>query len=519
MMRFPRLLFGSTLLVFGMAASASAISLPNLPSLPGLPGSNNCNQSAPPPRASGDTTPVNCNRIMRVKPQETFKIDPRAIQECLARGWDPPVCWRPDNGKGRGIRVGGGGGFSHGTIQMPNRPPWAVNAPHSVSSFAERFALKFPPKLGGGGGGGSDVCPTSNEDKDADYGQKVAVTSQASLQCGGAVPLTTYHMALFRNADSLLITEYGYYNYWLYQKQGAAYVLVSPPNAQLPRQLCDNLRRPTVNLPPPVGQMISFNSASGSIAIRLKSSAASDPLAPSAANQKHLIAYAGGALTVPQECDLESQFYQVPTASNIGDLVIGSLADVGCEAPPEICQAYRQPTTPVILPSCTLSLTYPSGNKCKSMMQFALLDRPNLLLPPASAPNAVPVAGMGTAMVSATTNSILQMRPAVVLHMGGGVYDLPDGGTLGMANGDRLVMKGRTIIDLNAKTIQLKQGGSIQTPGGKVKTAYGDNRTLQDPPALKPYVLQVPDSVKIMGGVFMIPSSPAGTLRLPVKTH
>lgn len=485
--------------------------------------------------------PADCAQIVGVDPKESYKQNPQDVHECMARGWDAPVSWRPNKGKSPGIRVGGAGGFSHGTIQAPDMPPWKAHGNStggsgsggSGSGSSSSGGLGFPPwqgwpfsSSGGSGSGGSGSsssssgggCPTSNDDNDATFGEKPPLTGSVSLTCGGAAPLTTYQLSLSSNADALFVTEHGYYNYWVYRKQGSTYQLISQANAMLPQQLCDGTL-----LQPPIAQMISFNSGSSSIAVRLKLPPDTNPLAdpldpppqPPALPEKHLILpVSGGNVQVPANCANVNTY---TTTNAVGDLVFDSILSGGCEAPANVCTEQNYAQTPSALPDCRLAVMYLTGS-CSDKTQIILLDRPNLIYPPGSTATSVPIDGMSAVMLPTVAGSMIQTKDGWIVRMGtsNATYTFPQGAIVGLADGTRLAMGGPATLT-NSGQATLTKGGSLMSRGGSVLATYPDNTVITVTP-VRPIPLKINQSVNMPAG-YMLPSSPSAKVRLPVTVE
>ena len=473
---------------------------------------------------------LDCAKYANVPLQDSIKHDPKAIHECMILGWDPPKGWRPSEGKGSGINAGGAGGVNIGTVQAPSMPPWRSAAQSGTSipgssGASSGGSFKFPPwdgwpfgtggssssSSGGSSGGSSGACPTSNDDADATFGVKSPLSSAVTLACGGAAPLTTYELSLSHGADSLLITEHGYFNYWLYRKEGDAYKLISAPNAKLPDKLCDDTA-----LKPPIAQMISFSSKSNTIALRLQTDSEDEPLTPvvppDEPEKRIMIAQASGKLAIPDTC-IEPTAYSA--AATIGDIVFDTVMSAGCEAPPEVCQANGVAITPSTLPDCQLAVIYPSGVSCSNHTQVVLLDRPNLIYPSGAAARSTPIAGMTSRMLASTAGSMLQTKNGWIVRLGepGREFTLPQGATVGLADGNRLRMSGPASINGSGK-ITMPNGGVLLNSAGNTIQTYAENTSIT-PNVIKPVVMKINQNVTLPKG-YEVPSSPVAKVRLPI---
>ena len=488
--------------------------------------------SLPGGSASGGDEPADCARIMNLLRNDLAKEHQPDVRECVARGWDPSIDSRESKGKGAGNEVGGGGGYSPGTIRSPEQAPWKFNTNAGVGGGTYPGAssgINFPPPWGGssgssgsssgsGGSGssGGGACPTSNDDNEATYGAKGALTKPGmNLQCGGAAPMSTYQLSLVNNADSLLITEHGHYNYWIYKRQGDTYKLVSPANAALPKEMCDSAGS-KVAIEPPIAQMISFNS-SAPIAIRLRNGdTASDPLAPPTTPEKWVVTQANsGTLQFGGTCPSLSQYYKATAA--IGSIVFDTVMSAGCEAPPATCSALGLPTNPSTLPDCRLSYSYPKGSSCTDKVQVALIDRPNLIYPSGANAPVYDVQGISTKMMTTVNGSTILTKDGSIVRFGdpNATFALPQGGTLGLSNGNRLVMNAPATISGSGK-VTLTGGGYEQTASGSKTSEYKEGTSLTAN-ATKPLVVKINQAVGISTG-FIVPSAPAANVRLPITT-
>ena len=473
---------------------------------------------------------LDCAKYANVPLQDSIKHDPKAIHECMILGWDPPKGWRPSEGKGSGINAGGAGGVNIGTVQAPSMPPWRSAAQSGTSipgssGASSGGSFKFPPwdgwpfgtggssssSSGGSSGGSSGACPTSNDDADATFGVKTSLTTSATLECGGAAPLTTYELSLSQGADTLLITEHGYFHYWIYKKEGNAYKLISPANAQLPNKLCDGTA-----LKPLVAQMISFSSNAHAIALRLQGDKESDPLvpiiAPDEPEKRIAIQQSGGKLVIPDSC-IEPSAYNA--AAPLGDLVFDTVMSAGCEAPPEVCQANGLSVTPTALPDCQLAVLYPSGTRCTNKTQVILLDRPNLIYPSGSTTRATPVAGLHSLMLASVEGSMIQTKNGWIVRLGdtGRSFTLPQGATVGLADGNRLRLNASSTLSGNGK-MTMPNGGVLLDAAGNTLQTYAENTSITAN-VIKPLVMKINQSIAMPPG-YEVPSSPVAKVRQPI---
>lgn len=91
------------------------------------------------PRAMAADSVADCDKLMSVAPNDSYKQNPDDVHQCILRGYDPPVKWRRNEGRSAGVRVGGSGGAHVGIIQGPERSPYANGADPSASAAAIGF--------------------------------------------------------------------------------------------------------------------------------------------------------------------------------------------------------------------------------------------------------------------------------------------------------------------------------------------------------------------------------------------
>lgn len=318
---------------------------------------------------------VDCEQVLTGERNNTIQINPNDINSCMMRGWDPPVKWRPKDGRGAGTRVGGAGGFSYGAIQAPENPPGRQRANASVSrntitrgcNFPPRVQIGIPPKVSMPAGscldflndvfkdnGGAvnsspppvgvpptDTCPAES-DTTGIYGVKTSIASGASVSvpCGGVVPTTSTDLVLNANPTNLAATSGNYL--WAYRKSGNSFVTILN-GVKLPTYLClknptdpnKGLLQKTVDLTPALDQMIAYNASEGSLSIRLKSRATMDagfiPEYKETDPEKYLVIplNAAGVPQVPKDCSTETTFYRTPVGRQ--DIQIQAATELGCE--------------------------------------------------------------------------------------------------------------------------------------------------------------------------------------------
>ena len=276
--------------------------------------------------------PINCGSFMAYDKQDLMKIDAAKGSNCIARGWDPPANWRPENGEGYLPY-----NAVNSNVQAPESPPGARGAKASVSRDVIKKTCGFPPRVqtpialltslankltssamsqlsqsvgippgtcldfianlymdkNGATNSSPPTAPISastacpaESDTTGDYGERQTISAIGTLAptCGGMMPLSASNIALNANADSMVATEDGSFNLWLYRRVGASWVPVLDGVA-LPRYLCkpvmlsessDITYVKSMDLTPPVAQMITYNPGVGYISLRLQSRATMD---------------------------------------------------------------------------------------------------------------------------------------------------------------------------------------------------------------------------------------------------
>lgn len=317
---------------------------------------------------------VDCEKVMTGERNDTITINPNDITTCMHRGWDPPVKWRPKDGKGAGTRVGGAAGFSYGAVQAPENPPGRQGANASISRAAITAGCNFPPRLRIGSGGVSiasgscldflnDVfkdnsgavnsspppvgvpedasCPAES-DTTGVYGVKAPISGgSVTAPCGGVVPTTSTDLTLNANPTHFAAVSGNFL--WAYRKSGTGFATILN-GVKLPTYLClknptnpeKGLLQKTVDLTAALDQMIAYNASEGALSIRLKSRATMDagfiPEYKDTDPEKYLVIpmNAAGVPQVPGNCATETSFYKAPVGRQ--DIQIQSATELGCES-------------------------------------------------------------------------------------------------------------------------------------------------------------------------------------------
>lgn len=490
---------------------------------------------------------LDCSSLNDIERNKTYEADPAIIQQCIQRGWDPPLKWRPDDGQSI-ARAPGSGGFSVSGRQPPNLPPGARNGNASVSSNMFNFTLSIPPwrgfpcqlpggvdlcggngNNGGNGGnggngnnGGNSSCPISS-DTNGTYGQQTLITATGSqsLTCGGAVPLSTYLMGGTTTPTGLIATEAGSRTVWVYRAEGSKYTLTG--TAQLPSAVCTPGQNPVPTaIQPPIAQIVAFNSATSNVALRLAMSVNSnvaDPFDPDPDAEQptyFLIPTGTGTPQIPTGCPNINDFYRTISALTT-PVTIESSTTPGCEGTAETCGSSPQsPTTPNTCDAMTLN---PNSGSCEGTTLFAVLNRPNLIYPPASTASFTAIDGRTALMAGSSGGMRLYTHAETLMYFGalGGTYTLPEGGMLKLNGNLRLVMNGPSTISASGAMVTMANGGTIIDVSGSTVQNFPPGSSYS-PQASLPYVVKVNRNVELPAG-FVLPTQPSPFVRLPVQVQ
>lgn len=530
---------------------------------------------------------VNCAAFLNADCRKDLSMDPAEVQECISRGFDAPITCRKDEGKSAGVRVQGSSGFQYGTVQAPENPPGAMGAKPSVSMSTIQRSFGFPPwpgfpcKLPGGidlcAAGltpskpvdPNDPCP-ARSDTSGLFGAKQPLKAGTTpLNCGGAVPLTTYELTLNKSPDQLATTEFGSFYLWLYESNGSEYKMVTPKAVQLPTILCkekidpvtgramvDTITHKTlylrsVDLTPPIAQMITYSSTSPSLTLRLQprdAEAMSDPATVTQWKKLKppynegdpekllVIPIVGSSLKMPSipkfhsvdnttspaenlytDCALESDYYKEASDSKM-DFSIESAVNSGCESNPTLCAG--QPAEPGPDSSCDLVTVRPKGTYsstvCDGKTQYFVLDRPNLYFPPGSEAKATAIEGRTPLLVATPKNAQVYMQSATILRVNKTAPDLvlKEGGTVVLPDKSKLAMLPSVTIKATSGTVVLTGGAKQISAGGNLIKQYGPGSTFTIPAF--PLRVSVARSMDIPEG-YMLPTQADPYVQLPVK--
>ena len=538
-----------------------------------------------------DTPPsiVNCAGL--IENRQDIRANPADVAQCINRGADPIAAIRVNEGKSEGVKIGVANGFAVGTVNAPENSPRAVNANASVSRSAITASCTFPPRLNISLSGISmkpgscldfikglfkdktgqpgtpttpvtppiDVSPTGSNPGNADtaascaadndttgvYGAKVALSSQQNaLVCGGAIPLSNYQMSLNPNPTALASTENGAYYIWLYQKQqNGSYRLMPNNPLKIPTFLgnwnsdtktCDD----KIDLGAPIAQLISYNNASQSIALRLTSKG---PKVDGVATEKEsedalfydeknvekflVIPVIGGVPQVPEECAPPADYYK-PIQPSQNDMTIDMSPALLCESSPEQCALTTGTSSGTS--SCDLVNILPSGEiqtsagtvSCAGKILYSVLNRPNLIFNPGSTPISTTIEGRTAVMMGTLPDSKIYAPTDTVIHLGTNApkFVLNDGGTLGMTDNSRLKMSGPATINPQNASVTLTNGGQLLSPTGSIIREIPAGSTYSPTNPILPLTFTIGRSIEMPAG-YQIPTQPNPYVRLPLDTQ
>lgn len=546
------------------------------------------------------SAPADCAKAFSYNKNNPYEADTEAIKECVRRGGSIPKELKRESGR-KPAKGAGAGGFSYGTVQAPENPPGKVGANASVTREVIQSSCTFPPRVKIGippsvsfppgscldffkglfkdkngnkvsntsipGVSPNDTCPEEN-DMTGMYGVKQSIASGggAVRSCGGMVPLTTTDVVLNANSTELAATENGSYYIWINRRNPptSTYQPVVPATP-LPTYLCskryaangDEYWQKSVDLTPPVGQMITYDKNVGRISIRLQSRKNIDggftPVYVEGETEKYLIIPIDGSGTpdIPKDCADESVYFQPLNSRQ--DIQIHAANNAYCNSPMTAGVYYNTPTfsydstgAPIkgtlvnhwsrscvdgstanpcpstgagtacdssggISSNCdvvTLNLT---DNVCFSKAQYAVLSRPNLYYPAGSVSNIWPIIGRTSLMADTVAGSQIytQRLTQFTLQPTAPTLKINEGGYLTLAGGQTLMMNAPATINVATRTITLPNGGQRNSASaGMLETiAPGTNYVVPSDLWVMPITATVERSVTLPAG-FSIPTAP-----------
>ncbi|MES2983770.1 MAG: hypothetical protein V4735_01115 [Pseudomonadota bacterium] len=420
------------------------------------------------------------------------------------------------------------------------------------------------------------LCP---EDTDSTglFGVKRSVSNggTALRPCGGMLPVTTYDLVMNRNPDYILSTENGGYAMWVYRRSTTIFPrIINGSNAnstshegRLPRCLAEQHIETvgdgdqkiywvkTVDLTPPVAQMITYTASHTTINIRLqpRESMRADfiPAYDDSAPVFDLVLPIDpttGKPEVPQEfittsgesCASDtSGVWRVPV--NNQEITLHSATSAGCEGPPTLptCSSWAQrdttgseagcndpaaPSTadfvaaslPTSLASVDVASTCPAGTTsaapdascdvvtiypkgtfadtvCDGKKQYAVLNRPNLYYPPNTTSTLYKMTGRTALMATVVDGSTLFMQSNATISLSptAPAVKLNEGGFIKMKDGSILIASPPAVVNPSTFTVVMEQGGQLVSSGGSQIQGFDPGATFVIPTALQLSPIQI----------------------------
>lgn len=503
------------------------------------------------PLAAHATEVADCDTVFGLSRNESYKADPKDVQQCISRGYDAPVNWRPGKGRSAGVKVPGSRGFSYGTVVSPEQSPGAIGADASVLGSVIGFINRFNRSSSSGSSNSGDSlasCPVS-QDNSGIYGAKQALTgSSTNLTCGGAVPLATYELILNRGTDSIATTERGSYYIWAYRQNGSTLEATIPNPVRLPTYLCipgpdvcgsDGEHGTScsgggmipVPINAPVAQMVSFRSDASAFYVHLISEAegGADALSTVRASEpEHYlkIPLEGGIPKVPHDCDLLDDYYKT-VDSLVAEVVVHAAIKLSCADNPAVlsgapCKGMNATAVPNA--SCDTVSTYPTGAPagvvCDGKVQYAVLDRTTIMYPPGSVPSLVTFPDAHTAMlVRSTDNAKIYAQAQTVFELfpAAPPMNLNEGFTTILPDGSRFMSSGPTTYIPSTHNVSYMAGGGVLlNPSGALVQQFpnGGSFVLPIPPTV-PTRVQLGSSLTLPPG-YLLMTQPSPYVRLPI---
>ncbi len=499
---------------------------------------------------------VNCSGMEDVDQFGQMKLDEAKIIECINKGYDPPISWRPPPGKV--VTSGGAGSVLTHAQNAPDKPPRVAGAAPSMSNARWGFSLQLPPwqgfpfstpgggsssgggSSGGGGGvGGAGSCPMET---DPAFGEKAPLGVTKSLTCGGAAGINTGQYSYMPNPNKIAFINGFTMN--IYGRSGGGYQLVETVN--LPTFLCKlsstggdggtTQWERWFDLRDPVPQIIAYNDSLQNFVIRLQQPDPSrqpppnkpqfpkgDPENP--ASSQYVDYDMPWFNTLDPDPDApKERFLVLPAVNGAPDMpkdengnpIPNPCLDVETHyvnEPANINWTEFQFRHDAI---CDASTLYPNSANCPKMLLTALMDTPQLIFEPATTAEFLPITGLSQFMIKAPAQGVLMMQHESVMRLaaGGFAFTLPEGGTIALGNGSFLRMHGPATTMNGGKSWRLDGGGQVETRDGTVVgSPYAAGATVAAPAF--PYALRPNKAVNLPAGV-LLPTKPNGYIRLPI---
>lgn len=497
-------------------------------------------QTATPP--ADLPTSYNCSKMYSTPANETYKLDPRLIEYCIQRGWDPPGAnrphkynWQPVGGKP--VRAGGGS-LQIGGKQPPSNPPGTSNTAKRSSSSASIAAGANLPSSASSQCfmlGGQNVCEQCSSDgtgcnvqilnpingrielmpsgeaaahaAPARPENPVAVDmanrfgritrirgGQATLVCGGTMTLSGTEVAGVLNANYLLIARELEREVEVYRRQNATNFAFLR-KVKLAKDYCgvsdDDKTRPA-------HQFIFFNATQPFVALRV--------VQPSKLGDTAEAGVLYNTLS-------DEKFVVIPPA----ELINGRSKTPGCEEferyPANIPDFRMSPTTSEEDETAILPLNTES---CQLRTLHLDLTTPNLVHQPNTNARMLNIAGQPEVAVETSKTSIIATQPEAFFRVGipGATFVFTGHTIMDLPEIHALHMYGPTTFVGGAAAITLEGGGHITNEEGDIVQRIAPG-TRYVPPGLTPpyYVLgdnkvYMPENITLIG-------APAGIIREP----
>ncbi len=501
---------------------------------------------------------ADCASVLGVSKNKSFQSDPKDVQQCIMRGYDPPANWRPNNGKSPGVNVSGARGFSYGSVAAPENSPGKVGAGSSVSSDFMSFINKFFGSSTNSGktSDGKNICAVSS-DATGLYGAVVGLApGDTPFSCGSAVSLTSYESSLTANANSLALASNGEYKIWVYQQSGSAFHASMPNPVILPQHLYHKEMDCTgsgggggggdggggggdascvykcipVDINPPVSQVITYNnSTADEFMVHListkKGMANISALAPDPSTpEKYLRIPLDPATRQPKvpteaECPLVEDYYR-EVDSVKADFVMYPAVSIACPisstAP---CTGAASTVSPNA--SCDTLAIYPKGSPsgvvCDGKIQYMVLDRSTLLYPPGGVASFDTIDGFPYMLARSSTDSVLYAQSKALLQLfpTAPPMTLNEGGMIAMTDGSKLIMQAPVTVYAASNRVMLTGGGALINRAGSLVLLIPANTMYSLPGPIIPLRMQLGRSVTLPAG-YLLMTQPTPTARLPI---
>lgn len=491
--------------------------------------------------------------------RQTNNMDPKIVKACIMRGYDAPATCRKHGGLSSGVRVEGSTGFSYGTVQAPETSPAVTPVRAATDSNTIKRSFGRPAWNGNFCNlpGGINLCPNGappvtqptnslcpeKDDTTGMFGDKLTIgasTNTLQLPCGAALPLTSYEVTLNKNPTRIATTEYNGYAIYLYRKSGANYTqagagdfeMDAPQQVQgapplpvytpvtsnpipLPHHLCTNGIK-SVDLTPPIAQMVTYSTSLSSLVIRLRPRNSQEmtqypqPIPtfdPDAPEKFLILPIENNKVKIPRDCSDANTFYRTLTDTE-ADIVIESAVNTGCESSPAQCTASGGVAAPAPNQSCDV-VNIMLGGTCAGKTQYVVLDRPNMVYPANSNPTFTHIQGRTAVLAPTVQGSHIFMQSNAILRLGStsSPVVLNEGGSMKLSDGTRIEMFAPTTLRPANNQLVLTNGGHRVNGSGNLIQNYPAGTTMSPPNPIVPWTVKVNRSIG-MPVDYMVPTQP-----------